>query len=83
MSGFSLYRVVHQAHAVRTFNREYLINLDNGTAYLSSARSIVLMDDYFNEIRTVYDNNHQVIAKRKKLGDRLVEVHRYLTRSSP
>lgn len=83
MNMFSLDRVISSSHAFRTFDKDYLINLGDGTAFVAKAGVVVPIVQYYQLIRTVFNSSHQIIARRKNISDVLEDVRRPKSHSSP
>lgn len=57
--------VVRHAFCVRTFDRRVLINHADGTFYDRDLASAETIDQLYPKIRSVYNSDHTMIAKRK------------------
>lgn len=57
--------VVRQAFCVRTFDRRVLINHANGSFYDWDHASVEAIEQLYPKIRSVYNSDHTMIAKRK------------------
>ncbi|ARE45526.1 hypothetical protein A3778_15625 (plasmid) [Lacticaseibacillus paracasei] len=57
--------VVRHAFCVRTFDRRVLINHADGTFYDRDLASAETIDQLYPKIRSVYNSDHTIIAKRK------------------
>jgi hypothetical protein len=57
--------VVRHAFCVRTFDRRVLINHADGTFYDRDLASAETIDQLYSKIRSVYNSDHTMIAKRK------------------
>lgn len=57
--------VVRYAFCVRTFDQRVLINHADGTFYDRDLASVEAIEQLYPKIRSVYNSDHTMIAKRK------------------